>query len=151
MPNVMGVISNIINANKANDVNQRAIDQQKQVAELVKNPQLLAAKIASLRQPLSQSLTSSVGNDVQAQLAEKGLSSSPQIAGAVEAQALAPFEQRSQEDAQSAFFNLLGQGNNSTETAATTLPKSSDTSGFWGGFGGSSGSSPGITDYLAGV
>lgn len=145
---IIGLISNIINGNRASGVNQTAIDQQKMVAELTKHPELLAAKIAALRQPLSQGLTQSVGNDVQGQLAERGLSSSPQIATAIESQALAPYEQHSQDQAIQAFLGTLGQGTSSTEAAASTIPGKSDTSGFWNLFQPSQGSStPGLTDY----
>lgn len=131
---ISGVLANILNMRKQGQVANSAIEHQKMVDALIKNPALMSQKIAALRQPLSQGLTQAVGNDVQGQLAERGLGTSPQIATAVESQALAPFEQKSQEDAIQAFLGTLGMGPSSTGAASNAIPGMSDNSGFWNMF-----------------
>jgi hypothetical protein len=129
-----GLLSNILNSRKQGQVADQGIAHQKMVNALLANPALMSQKIAALRQPLSQGLVQSVTNDSQAQLAERGLGTSPQIAGAVEGQALAPFEQKSQEDAINAFLGTLGIGPSSTNAASGAIPGATDTSGFWNTF-----------------
>lgn len=129
-----GLLSNILNSRKQGQVADQGIAHQKMVNALLANPALMSQKIAALKQPLSQGLVQSVNNDSQAHLAESGLGTSPQIAGAVEAQALAPFEQKSQDQAIQAFLSTLGIGPSSTNAAAGAIPGASDTSGFWNTF-----------------
>lgn len=121
---IPGVISNISQA-------RAQAQRQKQIDELTKNPALLAAKIKALQQPLSQGLVQDVTNQAQAQLAERGLSSSPQIATAVESQALAPYEFAEQQRATNAFLQSLGLD----VGGPNALPGGPvDTSGLWGLF-----------------
>lgn len=133
-----GIVGNITQSSAA-------AGRQKMLDELAKNPALLAQKIKALQQPLSTGLVQDVTNTTQAQLGERGLSTSPQIAAAVEGQALAPYEVKAQEDAQNAFFQSLGLD----VGGAHSLPgPPSDTSGFWKLFQSQatpSPSTPGIT------
>src|ERR1700679_1112907 len=55
------------------------------------NPAKVNALAAQSTQPLAAGLTAAVNNQTQAQLAQSGLSESPQIAQTVEAQAIAPY------------------------------------------------------------
>lgn len=129
-----GLLTNVLNSRKQGQVADQAIDHEKMVNALIANPALMAQKIAALKQPLSQGLVQDVTNSTQGQLSERGLGTSPQIAGAVESQALAPFEQKSQEDAINAFLGTLGMSPPSTNAASGAIPGMVDNSGFWNGF-----------------
>jgi len=61
------------------------------------NPAKLNAYAQQFTQPLNAGLTAAVNNQTQAQLAQSGLSESPQIAQQVEAQAIAPYIQQNQQ------------------------------------------------------
>lgn len=82
------------------------LDQENKWASLT--PQQLSAKIAAGTQPLSQGLTQSVGNVVQAQMGERGLAQAPGIFSANLSQALAPFYQQNQETALQAILRQMG-------------------------------------------
>lgn len=125
---VGGLASNIFQGRKQGQMADQSIQHSKDVAALIANPALMSAKIAALKQPLSQGLVQSVGNTTQAELGERGLGTSPQIATAVESQALAPFEQKSQDQAIQEFLTTLG--------IAPPTPQFSpvNNSGFWNTF-----------------
>jgi hypothetical protein len=125
---IAGTGSNIIGGIKQGQEADQSINHSKMVAALLNNPALMSQKIAALKQPLSQGLVQDVTNTTQGQLAERGLGTSPQIAGAVESQALAPFEQKSQEDAINAFLGTLGISPPTPQFGKV------DTSGFWNSF-----------------
>lgn len=127
----LGVVSNLIQGNRASSVQQNAINQQKQLMALVNDPAAFSAKIKSLQQPLSQGLTQGVGNGVQGYLAERGLSSSPQISEEVMAQALGPFQQNEQQMAIQSLLSAYGLGQGATGQAVGASPGQIDTSGFW--------------------
>lgn len=137
-----GILGNLLQS-------RSAANRQAMLDSLAKNPAKLAALINSAKQPLSQGLVQGVTNNAQAQLAERGLSSSPQIATAVESQALAPYELKAGEDAQSAVMSALGLD----VAGPSALPGGpSDTSSLWKLFqpqpgGGSSGAGGGISSY----
>lgn len=61
------------------------------------NPAKVTALAQGYTQPLTAGLTAAVNNQTQAQLAQAGLSESPQIAQTVEAQAIAPYIQQNQQ------------------------------------------------------
>lgn len=73
-----------------------------------KNPQAINALVKQFQQPLSSGLTSGVGNVVNASLAEQGLSQAPGIQSQVLSQALAPYQQNSQQMAIEEAFKALG-------------------------------------------
>lgn len=129
----MGLLSNIHQGQQQGKVQNVAVQNQQMLAELAKNPALLAQRIQQLTQPLSQGLVKSVGNNVQGELAERGLAMSPNIYGDVFAQSLAPFQQQEEQRALEALMTTLGLGNQATATATGTLPPASmtDTSGMW--------------------
>lgn len=127
----LGILGNIIGANRQNTIQKAALAQEKELAALAANPALLAAKIKALQQPLSQGLITGVGNNVQGQLAERGLGTSPQIAQEVYAQALAPYQMDEQRMAQEALFRALGLPLEAINVAQGTMQPPTDTSSFW--------------------
>lgn len=127
----LGMISNIMMAMRQKAISDQMMNQLKLLQMYQSNPSMLAAKAKSLQAPLSMGLLENVGQGVQAQLAQRGLSSSPAQAQAVMSQTLAPYEQRSQEDAMNAFLQLLGMPLQAGQVASGTLPKPADTSALW--------------------
>lgn len=74
------------------------------------NPAKVTALAQQYTQPLTAGLTAAVNNSTQAQLAQAGLSESPQIAQTVEAQALAPYVQQNQTQGYNLALQALGLG-----------------------------------------
>jgi hypothetical protein len=74
------------------------------------NPAKVTALAQGYTQPLTAGLTAAVNNQTQAQLAQAGLSESPQIAQTVEAQAIAPYIQQNQQAGYSNAIQALGLG-----------------------------------------
>lgn len=97
----VGEVGNIIEA-------QKQASYQNYIMNLMKNPAAFAALVTKMTQPLNQGLTQAVGNQVQGNLAERGLSQAPGIFAATESQALAPYYQQEQNQATSALLQLLG-------------------------------------------
>ena len=129
-----GVVTNILQGNRQWQVQQNAINQQKQLQALISDPQAYAAKIAQLQQPLSQGLQKGVANEVQGYLGERGLSLSPAISEQILAQALGPYQLQEQQLAQSAFLAPYGLGGNATNAAVNASPGLTDTTNFWNRF-----------------
>jgi hypothetical protein len=96
-----GEVGNIIEGSKQQSY-------QNYILNLLKNPQLLAQMAAKIQQPLNNGLIQSVGNQVQGNLASRGLSQAPGIFAATESQALAPFYQQNQSTAMQALIQSLG-------------------------------------------
>jgi hypothetical protein len=78
------------------------------VMSLLKDPAKLAAAIAKIQQPLNAGLTQAVGNQVQGNMAERGLAQAPGTFAASESQALAPFYEENLNTATQAFLQSLG-------------------------------------------
>lgn len=74
------------------------------------NPAKVTALAQQYTQPLTAGLTAAVNNQTQAQLAQSGLSESPQIAQTVEAQAIAPYIQQNQQAGYADAIQALGLG-----------------------------------------
>jgi len=87
---------------------QKRASYQNFVMNLLKNPQQLAAMAQKIAQPLSAGLTQSVGNQVQGNLAERGLAQSPGIFGSTLAQSLAPYQQANYNAALQTVMSSLG-------------------------------------------
>jgi hypothetical protein len=117
---VGGTVGNIFEDVKRNQY-------QDFVMNLIKNPQALAALVQKIQQPLNNGLTQAVGNQVQGNLAERGLSQAPGIFAASESQALAPFYQQNQNTATQAILSALG-------LPAGSFGQPINTSGAWQGF-----------------
>lgn len=128
----MGVVSNLIGANRQNSIQQRAIQQQRELQQLASNPAAMSARVRAAEQPLSQNLVSNVGNEVQGYLAERGLGTSPQIAQSVMGQALAPYELESQKMAQAQVLQSMGMSQEAiNQLLGSNIGAPTDTSGFW--------------------
>jgi len=74
------------------------------------NPAKVTALAQQYTQPLNAGLTAAVNNQTQAQLAQAGLSESPQIAQTVEAQAIAPYIQQNQQQGYQNAIQALNLG-----------------------------------------
>ena len=83
---------------------------QNQLRSDAQNPAKVTALANQYTQPLSAGLTAAVNNQTQAQLAQAGLSESPQIAQTVEAQAIAPYIQNNQNQGYNLALQALGLG-----------------------------------------
>jgi hypothetical protein len=98
------VYTGIQNANNLGNYNST----QQYIQNLVKNPQKMQAAAASYTQPLTAGLTDSVTNQVQAQLAERGLGGSPAALSSDITQALAPYIQQNQQTGLNTLLQSLG-------------------------------------------
>lgn len=96
-----GELGNILEENKRNAY-------QNYVLNLMKNPAALAQMVTKAEQPLSQSLIQNVENTVQGNVASRGLAQAPGIFATQESQALAPFVQQNQQQAQNLVLSSLG-------------------------------------------
>ena len=81
------------------------------------NPAKVTALAQQYTQPLTAGLTAAVNNATQAQLAQAGLSESPQIAQTVEAQAIAPYIQQNQTQGYNLALRALGLGGGAIDPA----------------------------------
>lgn len=71
-------------------------------------PNQLATMVSQATQPLDRNLTNAVNNQVQGDMASRGLAEAPGIFAATEGQALAPFEQANQDRALQLILAKLG-------------------------------------------
>lgn len=101
-----GILSNFLR-NRSIGSEYNFLNQQ-QRALTGMSPQALAGKVASATQPLSHGLEQSVGNEVQAMMAERGLSQAPGIFSANMAQAFAPYYQQNQNTALNLILRQMG-------------------------------------------
>ena len=126
---ILGTIRNVKGQGSQDALTQQMINYYKRMAALSNNPAALAAMIQQATQPLSGNLVQSVMNPVQAQLMERGLGTSPNIATGITSQALAPYELESQRMALEAVMSMLGL----PVSAGRAVPsfKPTDTSSFW--------------------
>jgi len=83
---------------------------QNKLRDLASNPAKMNAYAAQFTKPLNAGLTSGVANNVQAYLAQRGLSDSPQISQQVESQAIAPYIQQNQQQGYQDALNALNIG-----------------------------------------
>lgn len=101
-----GLVQNIM-------ANRQAEQKQKFVQDLITNPAKFSSYVQSFEKPLAQGLTSDISRQTDAYGAERGLGSSPAIMKDVYAQALAPYIQQQQQQAQQAALQGLGIYENS--------------------------------------
>jgi hypothetical protein len=94
---------------------------QSYIQNLMKNPAAAQKAAAGYTQPLSAGLTDSVTNQVQAQLAERGLGGSPAALQSNLAQALAPYIQQNQQTGLNALFNMLSAGGSARPQALPSV------------------------------
>lgn len=87
---------------------QRAAAAKQAQANMNLSPQALAAQVSSATQPLDRSLVQAVTGNVNANLAEQGLSQAPGLIATATSQALAPFQQQNQQTAMQLVLQRLG-------------------------------------------
>lgn len=109
-----GLIGNILSSIKQNQATNAELSY-------LQNPAKLASAINATTQPLSTALTQDVGNQVQGYLAERGLATSPTIAAATEAQALAPYQLQEQQLAEQGILGTLNPFSNRIGSGATDM------------------------------
>jgi hypothetical protein len=105
-----------------------------------KHPEAISAVAAKLQQPLSQGLTQGVGNVVNADLAEQGLSQAPGIQSQVLSQALAPAQLQEQQMALQAALQAIGLPASALQSIQSVMGQPNAIGGI-GGIGGSGGGS----------
>lgn len=99
-----GEVGNILAGRQKQDALNNLTKKENAFTSLT--PQQLSAKVAAATQPLSAGLTQEVGNVVQGEIGERGLSQAPGIFSADLSQSLAPFYQQNQ---QTALQQILAQ------------------------------------------
>lgn len=101
-----GIAGNIMNSITRGQQTSKLQSAEKQLANLT--PQQYGSMVAGATQPLNQNLLNLVGNQVQADVASRGLAESPGTFAATESQALAPFQQQNQNTALQLILTKLG-------------------------------------------
>lgn len=102
----LGEIGNIIQGIQRQRELSTLNNAQKTLANLT--PAQLSARVNQATQPLATGLTQAVGNQVQGDVASRGLAESPGIFAATESQALAPYVQQNQQMALQEVMQQLG-------------------------------------------
>jgi hypothetical protein len=97
----VGLIQNLI-------ANRQAAAKQKFVQDLITNPAKFNSLVAQTEQPVSQAMKTDISRTVDANMAERGLGSSPAIMADAYAQALAPAEVQQQQMAINSLLSRLG-------------------------------------------
>ena len=97
-----GLVGNIMNSVQQGDL----ASQAEHNAHLT--PNQLATKVSQATQPLDRSLINAVNNQVQGDMASRGLAEAPGIFAATEGQAIAPFIQANQDRALQLILKQLG-------------------------------------------
>lgn len=103
-----GEVGNILESVKQAKLQNQMGDYVKYVLGLTKNPAQISKLATAEAAPLSQALTQTVTNQVQGDMAERGLSQAPGIFAGSESQALAPFVQQNYNTALQAVLSQLG-------------------------------------------
>jgi hypothetical protein len=96
-----GTIGNILEQRKK-------MEYQNYINDLMQHPEKLAALVQKMQKPMDNALVQGVTNQVQGNMAERGLSQAPGIFAASQSQALAPYEQQNYNTALSSVMNMLG-------------------------------------------
>jgi len=104
----VSALSNFLTNRTKNKYLQDQINYQKYLRSLSQDPAKMSAYVSGFEKPLDAGLVSGVNNQVQAFGAERGLSTSPQIMAEIEAQALGPLKQNSQQMAINEAMQSLG-------------------------------------------
>src|SRR5271154_1425828 len=103
-----GAGSNIFSAIQNQQQISQAQGAQKYVNSILQNPAKLQASAAAYTQPLAAGLTADLSNQVQGNLAERGLGSSPAAYTQQLTQALAPYIQQNQQYGMNDLLQSLG-------------------------------------------
>lgn len=103
-----GEVGNLLESQKRSALQNKQAQYLNYVTNLVKDPAAISRMATSEAAPLSQSLVQSVNNQVQGDMAARGLAQAPGIFAASQSQALAPFVQQNQNTALEAVLRQLG-------------------------------------------
>jgi hypothetical protein len=87
---------------------RKKMEYQNYINDLMKHPEKLAALVQKLQKPMDNALVQGVTNQVQGNMAERGLSQAPGIFAASQSQALAPFEQQNYNTTLQSVMTMLG-------------------------------------------
>jgi hypothetical protein len=117
-----GAGSNIYTGIESAQQNQKIASSQQYIRDLVQNPAKMAAAAAGYTAPLTAGLTSGISNEVQANLAERGLGSSPAAYVQQLTQALAPYIQQNQQMGYQDLLTALGLTSNMRNPYAGSSP-----------------------------
>ena len=107
---VAGLVGNLLGQQSQNAYTNQQTAYQAYLQNLAKNPAALSAMINKATLPLSGALVQGVNNQVQGDLASRGLSQAPGIFAATEEQALAPYLLSQQDQARQQVMQQLGLG-----------------------------------------
>lgn len=112
-----GVGTNIYSGVQNIQDQNRISSAQNYVNSLVTNPAKMQAATAAYTQPLAAGLTSDISNEVQGNLAERGLGSSPAAYTQQLTSALAPYIQQQQQQGYTNLMQALGLASNEKSVA----------------------------------
>jgi len=101
-----GLLGNIMNSITRGKEVSNLQSAEKKFADLT--PEKLAGLVSRAEQPLDASLVQGINNQVQADMASRGLSEAPGIFAAGEAQALAPYKLQEQQNALQLIMKQMG-------------------------------------------
>lgn len=126
---IMGTIGNFLGNRARNQVLSKEMAQMDALQKLT--PAQIASGISSLQAPLSKNLTNAVSNQVQGELATRGLSQAPGIYAASLGQGIAPYQLQMQQLAQDAYFKKLGMPIQARPSPFGPFPNQTNTTGIW--------------------
>jgi hypothetical protein len=106
IPVIAGTTSNIINGVNSAEQTSALEKQQKAISSL--SPAQLTQMVTSAEAPINQNLVQATNNQVQGDLASRGLSQAPGIFASAESQAIAPIEQQNYNTALQQVLQQLG-------------------------------------------
>lgn len=106
IPVIAGTTGNIINGVNAAGQTSALEKQQKAISSL--SPADLTKMVTSAEAPINQNLVQATNNQVQGDLASRGLAQAPGIFASAESQAIAPIEQQNYNTALQQVLQQLG-------------------------------------------
>jgi hypothetical protein len=118
-----GELGNLLSEHKASALQDKQAKYLDYVTNLIQHPELISKMATAEAAPLSQALQQSIGNTVQASMAERGLSQAPGIFAASQAQALAPYQQQNYNTALNAVLSQLGIPISASSAVQTQKPQ----------------------------
>jgi hypothetical protein len=127
VPAIFGTIGNLLAGRQQQQVSNDIKAQEAKIASL--SPADLTRMVQSAEAPINQELEQSINNQVQGDMASRGLSQAPGIFAASEAQALGPIEQQNYQVALQQVLTQLGLPLEYAKALIANLPKGQDLSG----------------------
>jgi hypothetical protein len=117
----LGEIGNLVAGNEAASEQKTLQNQENAITSLT--PAQLSAKINAATQPITTAQTQAIGNQVQGDLASRGLAQAPGIFASEESQALAPLAEQNYQTALQQVMTQLGLPISYASAIAQYLPK----------------------------